>query len=301
MKELAYSFVIPAYELPDELDATLGGVLQQTRQPAAVIVVDSSKDDRVRRVVERWSDRLPTRYLKAEVASAAAQRNQGARTIDPVATPLICFLDDDIALYPDTCARVCEAFEQDEQRGIGGIALRIDEIVRTEPHGWSWWYYRLQAGYRDRTYGGRLFGPAINCLPCYTESDGDLIPAEWLNSGGVFYRSELFLRELFPKFEGYSFMEDVHLSARIAKTHRLYFHKTARCQHRDGAATRPRDDHRARARMRIRNQRLVATDVLGLRGPVFELKMLLHRLFASVSILRSRPPAWRDELIGTWI
>jgi glycosyltransferase involved in cell wall biosynthesis len=301
VKQLAYSLVIPAYELPDELDATLGGVARQTRPPAEVIVVDSSQDDRVRKVVERWSDRLPARYVRAEVASAAAQRNQGARTIDPVATPLVCFLDDDIALYPDTCALVCEAFEADAQNRIGGIALRIDEIVRPEPKGWSWWYYRLQAGYRDRTYGGRLFGPAINCLPCYTENDGDLIPAEWLNSGGVFYRSDVFLRELFPKFEGYSFMEDVHLSARVAKTHRLYFHKTARCQHRDGATSRPRDDHRARARMRIRNQRLVATEVLGLRGPVFELKMLLHLLFVSVSILRSRPPAWRDELIGTWI
>ena len=301
MNQLAYTMVIPAYELPEELDATLAGVAQQTRPPAAVIVVDSSKDHRVREVVERWSGQLPARYVRAEVASAAAQRNQGARLIDPAATPLVCFLDDDIALYPDTCALVCEAFEADARNKIGGIALRIDEITRTEPKGWSWWYYRVQAGYRDRTYGGRLFGPAINCLPCYTEADGDLIPAEWLNSGGVFYRADIFLRELFPKFEGYSFMEDVHLSARIAKSHRLYFHKTARCQHRDGAAARPRDDHRARARMRIRNQRLVATDVLGLRGPVLALKMLLHRLFVSVSILRSRPPAWRDELIGTWI
>jgi GT2 family glycosyltransferase len=301
VRQLAYSLVIPAYELPDELDATLSGIARQTRPPAEVIVVDSSRERPVREVVERWTDRLPARYLRAEAASAAAQRNQGARIIDPAATPLVCFLDDDIALHAETCELVCESFESDGKCEIGGIALRIDEIIRPEPKGWSWWYYRLQAGYRDRTYGGRLFGPAINCLPCYTESDGDLIPAEWLNSGGVFYRSDVFLRELFPNFEGYSFMEDVHLSARIVRTHRLYFHKTARCQHRDGAAVRPRDDIRARARMRIRNQRLVATDVLGLRGPVFELKMLLHRLFASVNIIRSRPPAWRDELIGTWI
>ena len=137
MNPLAYSLVIPAYELPEELDITLAGVVRQTRLPAEVIVVDSSKDDRVRDVAERWRDRLPMRYLRAEAASAAAQRNQGARTIDPTATPLICFLDDDIALYPDTCARVCEAFEADEKGEIGGIALRIDEIIRPEPKGWS--------------------------------------------------------------------------------------------------------------------------------------------------------------------
>jgi GT2 family glycosyltransferase len=301
VKQLAYSLIIPAYELAEELDVTLAGVAAQTRLPAAVIVVDSSTHGRVRKVVEDWHGRLPTHYLRAEVASAAAQRNQGARAVDPVSSPLICFLDVVIALYPDSCAKVCEAFEQDDTAGIGGIALRIDEIARTAPTGVSWWYYRLQAGYGDPTYGGRLFGPAINCLPCYTESDADLIPSEWLNSGAVFYRAEVFLREFFPTFEGYSFMEDVHLSARIAKSHRLYFHKSARCQHRDGAPARPRDDLRIRARLRTRNRRLVASDVLGLRGPVFELKLLLHRVFDSVAILRSRGPGWRDELIGTWI
>jgi hypothetical protein len=52
--------------------------------------------------------------------------------------------------------------------------------------------------------------------------------------------------------------------------------------------------------MRIRNQRIVARDVLGLRGPVFESKLLLHRCFATLSILRTRSAAWRDEVLGTW-
>ena len=43
---LAYSLVIPAYELPDELDRTLAGVAAQTRPPREVIVVDSSAHER---------------------------------------------------------------------------------------------------------------------------------------------------------------------------------------------------------------------------------------------------------------
>ena len=300
MSRLAYSLVIPTYELPDELDRTLVGVSLQSRQPAAVIVVDSSRDQRVRGVATDWSARLPMRYERAEIASAAAQRNQGAKLLDAAASPIVGFIDDDIGLHRESCAQMCEVFEADPERATGGVALRIDEVFRPEPNGWIWWYYRLQAGYPDRTYGARLFGPAINCLPCYTEGDGELIRADWLNSGCVFYRTDIFQRELFPKFEGYSFMEDVHLSARIARTHRLYFHKTARCQHRDGATARPREAVRHLARMRIRNQRIVARDVLGLRGPVFEAKLLLHRFFATVSILRTRPAAWRDEILGTW-
>ena len=296
---LAYSLVIPAYELPDELDRTLAGVAAQTRAPREIIVVDSSAHERCRAVAERWQGRLPLRYEATTERSAAVQRNRGAQFLDPAASPLVGFMDDDITLYPSTCAQVCAVFDDDTRGETGGVAVRIDDIQRPEPGGLAWWYYRLQAGYADRTYGGRLFGPAINCLPCYTESAGDLIPSEWLNSGCVFYRTDLFLRELFPRFDGYSFMEDVHLSARIARTHRLYFHKTARCQHRDGAVSRPRNLTNI-ARMRIRNQRLVAREVLGLRGPVFEAKLLLHRLFATISVLRQRGPGWPQELLGTW-
>lgn len=300
MNPLAYSIVIPTYELPDELDRTLAGVATQSKPAAAIVIVDSSRTDGVRAVAKRWKAQLPVRYERAVVASAATQRNQGAAALDPAKSPLVAFIDDDIGLAPDACAKACAVFESDADERVGGVALRIDEVSRPQPRGWIWWYYRLQAGFADRTYGGRLFGPAINCLPCYDESEGDLVAADWLNSGCVFYRTSVFQRELFPKFEGYSFMEDVHLSARIAKTHRLYFHKTARCTHRDGAVTRPREAIRHLARMRIRNQRLVAAEVLGLRGPELALKFFLHRIFSTVAILRSRPAAWRDELLGTW-
>ncbi|HEX8309715.1 MAG TPA: glycosyltransferase [Chthoniobacteraceae bacterium] len=300
MGPLSYSLVIPTFELPDELERTFAGIAAQTRRPAAVIVVDSSRDEQTRELASRWTDRLPLRYVHTESRSAALQRNEGAALLHASESPLVGFMDDDIGLYPETCARVCEVFDQDAQSRVGGVAVRIDEIQRPQPSGWSWWYYRLQAGYTDRTYGGRLFGPAINCLPCYTESEGDLIRADWLNSGCVFYRTALFQTEGFPRFDGYSFMEDVHLSARIARTHELYFHATARCQHRDGATMRPRTNQAEIARMRIRNQRIVARDVLGLRGLGFEAKLLLHKLFATVSVLRRRDSAWRAELLGTW-
>ncbi len=52
--------------------------------------------------------------------------------------------------------------------------------------------------------------------------------------------------------------------------------------------------------MRVRHQRLVARDIVGLREPALTFKLLLHRLFASVSVLRGRQPSWKQELLGTW-
>jgi hypothetical protein len=177
----------------------------------------------------------------------------------------------------------------------------MDEPPRPEPRGPIWWYYRIQAGFSHPTYGGKLFGPAINCYPSYTEAgdDADVIDADWLNSGCVFYRTPLFHREMFPNFKGYSFMEDVHLSARIAKTHTLYFHTRAMFQHQN-VKSHSKRNVREIARMRIRNQRLVSREVIGLKGFRFTAKMLLHRVFASIAILRRRDDDWFEELTGTW-
>lgn len=296
MPALAYSIVIATYERPAELRTTLESIAAQTRPPACVIVVDSSRDEQSRAAVDDYAARLPVRYERGLRPSAAVQRNQGA---EHIATPLVAFLDDDVFVPAETFATICAAFDRDETQRIGGIAARIAGLQHTPPRGLLWWYYRLQAGYPHPTYGGKLFGPAINCLPTYAESDGDLIRSDWLNSTCVFYRTALFHRERFPEFDGYSFLEDVHLSARIGRTHELFFHRTATFEHRDAPSTFKRNA-RQLARMRVRHQRLVAHDIVGLREPALTFKLLLHRLFASVSVLRQRAPMWKQELAGTW-
>lgn len=296
MAQLSYSVVIATFERPAELRRTLESLAAQTRRPDRAIIIDASRDERAETIAREFGGRLPIRYERAVVASSARQRNQGAAD---VATPLIAFLDDDVELAPDCFEKLCGVFESDAASETGGVAARIRGMQHAPPRGLLWWYYRLQAGYAHTTYGGRLFGPAVNCLPSYTEAAGDLIPADWLNSTCVLYRTDLFRREQFPEFDGYSFMEDVHLSARIARTHRLYFHATALFDHFDAPSSFKRN-HRQLARMRIRNQRLIARDVLGLRGPKLELQLLAHRLFATISVLRRHDAAWWEEIRGTW-
>lgn len=296
MSSLAYSVIIATFERPEELRATLESLAAQTRRPALVVVVDASPDDRTCAVAEQFRERLPVLYERSTLPSAALQRNTGASR---ATTPLVAFLDDDVFVPPTTLAQLCAVFERDADERIGGVAARIAGLQHPPPRGLLWWYYRLQAGYSHPTYGGKLFGPGINCLPSYTEADDDLIPADWLNSTCVFYRTALFRRERFPQFEGYSFMEDVHVSARIGRTHQLYFHRTATFEHRDATSIFKRNV-RELMRMRMRHQRMIARDILHLREPMLTLKLLLHRAFASLAILRQRAPRWRESLIGTW-
>jgi len=296
MTLLEYTIVIATFERPAELARMLVSVAEQTRRPASIIVVDSSRNEDTRAVVEAHASALPIVYERAIEPSAAKQRNQGALRVK---TPLIAFIDDDARLFPDTCEKLCRVFDEDAAGTVGGVAGRLTGESRPVPGKLLWWYYRIQAGYAHPTYGGKLLGPAVNCYPSYTENDGDLIPSDWLSSTCVFYRTAAFNEELFPSFSGYSFMEDVHLSARIAKHHRIFFHRTALFDHDDAPSSWKRD-WVALARSRVRNQRLVARDIMGFSGPLFEWKLFLHRLFVTIYLLRKRGPGAWSEITGTW-
>ncbi len=297
MSQLSYSIVVATFERPLDLERLLASVAAQERPPERVIIVDASPGEETRRVAERRASTLPIFYERAAAPSAARQRNQGAVH---VLSPLIAFIDDDAILPPSLAEQLCVPFEQDATGEIGGVAGRIDEAPRPVPRGLLRWYYRLQAGFAHPTYGGLLFGPAINCYPSYEEpSEGELVPANWLSSTCVFYRTALFRREEFPHFAGYSFMEDVHLSARIGRTHQLFFHRAALFEHRDAPSTWKRN-HRQLARSRLRNQRQVAREILGLRPFELAWKLLLHRLFVTAYLLLRRPVCYGAELRGTW-
>jgi len=293
---LPYTIVISTFERPVELAAALDSVILQTRQPASLIIVDSSRNDATREVCDRFADRLPMHYLPAEKPSAAIQRNQGGRLVE---TPLVAFMDDDVVLQADNFTKFCTVFENDPDGKIGGVAGRISDMQHSRPGRLLHAYYRLQAGYDHPDYGARLFGPGINCLPTY-DGDESLIRSDWLNSTCVVYRTSVFQAEEFPVFEGYSFLEDVHLSARVAKQHALYFLRDAVYDH-NSASSEFKRNYTELARRRLANQRDLTRNVLGLSGLGFECKFFLHRLFISISILRGGGPGRWQELRGTWI
>lgn len=288
----AYSIVIATYERAAALRNALDSVAAQTRPPQAVIIVDASAGEESRAAAEAFP--LPMVYRRAEQASAALQRNQGFREVK---TPLVAFIDDDVVLAPEVFEKLCAVFEL--RPDTAGVAARMNGAAHPMPRGLLWWYYRLQAGFAHPHFGGRLFGPAINCFPCYEAATDELIPADWLNLGCVLFRTDRFGEELFPRFDGYSFGEDVHLSARMKRHGPLYFHAGARYDHFPAGSPAKANAFRS-AQMSARHRRLIAREILGLTGWRLGSKDFLHRLFVTLWLLRSRPPAWKRQIAGTW-
>lgn len=290
---LQYSLVIATMNRADSLAEAFASLATQTHLPAAVVVVDASTDRATAELCQEWSTRLPLRWVEAVARSSALQRNQGAAL---VTTPLIGFMDDDVVLPPATLQKLADGFSSEE---TGGVAGRIIGLSHRPPTGLLWCYYRLQAGYAHRDFGGQIIGPAINLMPSFETDARTLIPAQWLNSTLVLYRRELFERERFPLFDGYSFLEDAHLSVRIGRTHQLYFHNEAPYAHNSRPSS-TKSNRRELARMIVRNQRITARDVLGLRGFTLTWKLTLHRLFQTIAVLRDPQPDYWQAIRGFW-
>ena len=294
----SYTIIIATMERPGRLRDTLESVAGQTRRPVSVVVVDASEDEESRLVCEGFAGRLEIHYRKARERSAARQRNQGCEDVD---APLLAFIDDDVVLEPHVFGQLVAVFER--RPDTGAVAARMRGFGHPRPRGLLRLYYRLQAGYDHPTWGGRLFGAAVNCLPCYEEDervDGCLIAGEWAPST-VLLVSTTGFREAggFPDFTGYSFMEDAWLTAEVAKRKKVWFHTEALYDHYPSVSSAKRDAFRL-GRMRVANRRAIARRVLGQGVIVTGARVLLHKLFVTGVLLRDRPKAWLREMLGTW-
>jgi glycosyltransferase involved in cell wall biosynthesis len=90
---LPISVVIPAYQAETFLPRALGGVAQQTRRPAEVIVVDDGSTDATAAVAERFGARV----VRQANRGASAARNTGIRE---ARFPWVALLDADDRWFP---------------------------------------------------------------------------------------------------------------------------------------------------------------------------------------------------------
>lgn len=98
------SVVIPIYNRVNRLDATLAGLVNQTRRPDEIIVADDGSEEDVESVVDRYRERLPIRLVrqKRNGFGAGQARNLGASVTD---SDVLIFIDSDCIPAPDLVER----------------------------------------------------------------------------------------------------------------------------------------------------------------------------------------------------
>lgn len=125
---LRLSVIIPTKNRPEDLCATVATLLKQTELPSELIIVDQSKTEESRRLVDGLLSTAPTevrqalrlRYvLDAGITGLAAARNRAMQKADG---DLWLFLDDDVELEPNFIEELLAAYRvRPTAVGISGI------------------------------------------------------------------------------------------------------------------------------------------------------------------------------------
>ncbi len=254
------SAIVATKARPMAFQRTFQSLAMQSAQPMAIIVVDASVDSDTRDICERGIQHLGSevRWIKAAEQGAAAQRNQGVA----VATqPLIWFFDHDVLFEPDCVRRLWSAIESDRQ--LGGVNAMIVNQRYQSPGAVTRLMFTLLNRGRENTFAGKVIGPAINLLPEDRYDLPDIVPVEWLNTTCTMYRREALPSPPFDSFfHGYSLMEDVALSIRVAERGwKLANARTARIFH-DSQPGEHKCDAASRAEMELINRHYVMTKIL---------------------------------------
>lgn len=112
---MKYSFIVPVYNRPDEVDELLESLCQQTLQDFEVVIVEDGSAVPCRQVVERYADKLNVRYFSKENSGPGQTRNYG---VAHAQGDYVLILDSDVVVPPsyllevekELAAAPCDAF-----------------------------------------------------------------------------------------------------------------------------------------------------------------------------------------------
>ncbi|WAC59874.1 glycosyltransferase family 2 protein [Brevundimonas sp. SL130] len=115
MKKLSISLVVATMNRPTQLEHLFQTLERQTVRADQIFVVDQSRDDLTRDVVERYATRLPLTYFHREARGLSCARNV---VHDLISGDIVAFPDDDCWYPDDTIARAVAEFEKDADLGV---------------------------------------------------------------------------------------------------------------------------------------------------------------------------------------
>jgi glycosyltransferase involved in cell wall biosynthesis len=228
------SLVVPTRNRYPELRRMLRSITTQCIGLREVIIVDGS-DTPLEGGFEEFGN-LPIRYVRCYPPSAAKQRNEGIKKVNPD-SEFIGFVDDDIVLEPDAMAAMRE-FWLSSSDEIGGAAFNL----RNHPKPYAPMLKSLPAAERMGLYsrtGGKVLPSGFHTMiGCVQES----ARVEWLTTGAVIWRREVLEEFRFDEwFRDYSYLEDLDFSLQVNKRYQLWVVGDAGYYHYPGQTGRGND------------------------------------------------------------
>jgi GT2 family glycosyltransferase len=278
------SVIIATDNRPEVLESCLLSLAGQTLSPDEIIIAHGGSDDMTEGISAKMrkvtAPRTEIRYFKVGPLGAARQRNAGA---DLSTGDVLFFLDDDVVCEKDYVSELLDVFLNDTSGKVGGACGIIENLSYQELSPLNKFLFDLCLEKRERKkdYAGMVVGPGVNYLP--RDIPRTCQEVQWMVGCGCAYRREVFMDNRFHEgFHGYSFMEDVDLSCRVAMKYRLINTTGARVRHFDlGGSTHA--EWRAVGRMQVVNRWHVMTKVMGKNSALDTARFVYYQFYCILS------------------
>lgn len=114
---MRYSFVIPVYNRPDEVDELLESLTHQTLTDFEVIIVEDGSSIPCRHMVEKYTELLPIRYYEKPNSGPGQTRNYG---VERSTGEYVIILDSDCILPPGYLQAVEDELQRKLADAFGG-------------------------------------------------------------------------------------------------------------------------------------------------------------------------------------
>jgi glycosyltransferase involved in cell wall biosynthesis len=215
--------IIPTYNRAEELKKALSSILNQTKMPIEVIVVDSSPNSETESTVMRMTDlmlakNVNLRYLRNNIMlSAAVSRNMG---VDAAKGDVIFFMDDDVLPERDYIRNILKVYD------AYPVALGVEGRIEFQPVQLIAWRLNSRIGHAINLFKKSFFLNSFETNRCRVLPSGNntspvpltrMINCDWLSGVGS-YKRKIFASFRFDeKLKRWSFGEDVDFSFRVSK------------------------------------------------------------------------------------
>jgi len=123
---MKYSFIVPVFNRPDEVDELLRSLCEQTFTDFEVVIVEDGSQVPCKDVVEKYADRLPVRYFAKDNSGPGQTRNYG---VERAEGDYVLILDSDVVVPSGYLQAVQDELEREDCDAFGGPDRAHDDFT----------------------------------------------------------------------------------------------------------------------------------------------------------------------------
>ena len=237
------SVVIPTYNREEHLNNCLFSLLNQTKKPFEILVINNSETSNVKKIINNLENQFKEQnvslyYFKNSINSGAVARNLGA---SKTKGDLVAFLDDDVLLDPNYYEEIEKVFlEYPDALGVHGYNKLVNNAYRKMKKNFLFSLldkfvklFKISSYYEEAQ--SRIL-PSLCITNPIPTSFNKIVQSEWVSTCAGVFSKKVFLKFHFDnQFMKYSWNEYLDFSYSIFKENKKSLFITPQAKYIDVA------------------------------------------------------------------